>query len=136
MSLLFTAVLFVFVYFSFALPCLFILALSCSACRRSSLKLSLFVLTLARSASRRSSLQFLCSFLPCVFLLANLLRSLQFCLLLLPLTRSLCRFSSIALHLLTLALCLSLSLSLSGRLALRLKPVVYTLQSLCCCLLT
>lgn len=36
----------------------------------------------------------------------------------------------------TLALCRSLSLSLSGRLALRLKPVLYTLHYLCCCLLT
>ena len=114
MSLLFTAVLFVFVFlFRVALS---IHSSSVSFCFSALFTtISLFLLALC---------------------LANLLRSLQFCLILLPLTRSLCRFSSIALHLLTLALCLSLSLSLSGRLALRLKPVVYTLQSLCCCLLT
>ena len=38
--------------------CLFILALSRSACRRSSLKFSLFALTLSRSTCRRSSLKF------------------------------------------------------------------------------
>ena len=115
---------------------LFILALSRSACLRSSLKSSLFGLTLSRSACRRSSLKFSpcvltlsrsvcrCSslksslfVLACLFLLADFLRE-NFCLLLLLLTGSLWRSSSLAPRLLTLPLCRSLSLCSP------LKPVV------------
>ena len=133
MSLLFTAVLFVFVF-------LFRVALSIHSSSVSFCLPAFFAETFSVCSNPGSfcfsALFTTISLFLLALCLANLLRSLQFCLILLPLTRSLCRFSSIALHLLTLALCLSLSLSLSGRLALRLKPVVYTLQSLCCCLLT
>ena len=54
--------------------CLFILALSRSACRRSSLKFSPCVLTLSRSACRRSSLKSSLFVLACLFLLADFLR--------------------------------------------------------------
>ena len=70
---------------------------------------------------------FVCS---CLSLSTRRLSSRKFCLLLLLLTGSIWRSYSLALRLLTLAFCRSLSLCSP------LKSVVYTLQFLCCCLLT
>ena len=77
--------------------------------------------TLSCSACQRSSLTF-SLFVLALSLSTCRLSSLKFCLLLLLLTRSLWRSSSLALRLFPLALCL--------------RPVVYTLKTTFCCLLT
>ena len=117
--------------------CLFILALSLSVCCNPVLFcLPAFFAEIFSVCSHPFSfclpaflaeIFFVC---PCLSLSTCRLSSRKFCLLLLLLTGSIWRSYSLALRLLTLAFCRSLSLCSP------LKSVVYTLQFLCCCLLT
>ena len=124
----FAAVLFAFVFLSFALP-LSIHSSSVSFCLPTFFAEIFSVCSHPFSFCLPAFLAEIFFVCPCLSLSTCRLSSRKFCLLLLLLTGSIWRSYSLALRLLTLAFCRSLSLCSP------LKSVVYTLQFLCCCLL-